>query len=250
MKNYFDKIFELRYSEMDKSGDTSPTTILTLLEETAADHCYSIDNSLYDLKEQNIGWVLLSGIIQMDRYPAYKEKIIVRTWLSSYSFIKGIRENIIYDEQYNILGRAKGVWVFFDIKKRRPVQIFDDIKKKWSFCTEESIKHNVSINIDVNESESYIKKYDVNQFDIDMYNHLNNIRYLQWVIDSIDEDIVDNYYLSSVEGRFVAEVKSGDTIMSLTKKDIDDNSFVHAIKNKDSKKVCATARTVWKKKIK
>ena len=70
MENHFDKIFELRYSEMEESGNTSPTTILTLLEETAADHCYCIDNSLYDLKEQDIGWVLLSGIIQMDRYPS------------------------------------------------------------------------------------------------------------------------------------------------------------------------------------
>jgi acyl-ACP thioesterase len=249
MGNYFEKTFELRYSEMDKSGDTSPTTILTLLEETAADHCYSIDNSLYHLKEKNIGWVLLSGIIQMDRYPAYKEKIIIRTWISSYSLIKGIRENIIYDEQENIIGRAKGLWVFFDIKRRRPVQIFDDIKEKWSYCNEESIKHNTAINIEVNESESYIKKYDVNRFDIDMYKHLNNIRYLQWVIDSIDEEIVDNCYLSSIEGRFVAEVKNGDTIMSLTKKDINDNSFFHAIINQDSKKVCATAKTVWKKKI-
>ena len=250
MENYFDKIFELRYSEMDKSGDASPTTILTLLEETAAEHCYSIGNSLYDLKEQDIGWVLLSGIIQMDRYPTYKEKIIVRTWMSSYSFIKGIRENIIYDEQDNIIGRAKGLWVFFDVKRRRPVQIFNEIKEKWSYCNEESIKHNISINIEANDSASYIKKYDVNRSDIDMYKHLNNIRYLQWVIDSIDEDIVDNCYLSSIEGRFVAEVKNGETIMSLTKKDINDNSFIHVIKIPDSNKVCATAKTLWKKKVK
>lgn len=248
MENYFDKKFELRYSEMDKTGDTAPTTILTLLEETAADHCYSINNSLYDLKEQDIGWVLLSGIMQMYRYPSYKEKIIIRTWMSSYSIIKGIRENIIYDEQDNIIGRAKGLWVFFDIKRRRPVQIFDDIKEKWSYCYEESIKHKISINIEVSESGSHIKKHDVNRYDIDMYNHLNNIRYLQWVIDSMDEDIVDNCFLSSIEGRFVAEVKEGDTILTLTKKDINDNSFVHAIKNKDSKKVCAIAKTVWEKK--
>lgn len=248
MENYFDKKFELRYSEMDKTGDTAPTTILTLLEETAADHCYSIDNSLYDLKEQDIGWVLLSGIMQMYRYPSYKEKIIIRTWMSTYSIIKGIRENIIYDEQDNIIGRAKGLWVFFDIKRRRPVQIFDDIKEKWSYCHEESIKHKISINIEVSESGSHIKKHDVNRYDIDMYNHLNNIRYLQWVIDSMDEDIVDNCFLSSIEGRFVAEVKEGDTILTLTKKDINDNSFVHAIKNKDSKKVCAIAKTVWEKK--
>ncbi|WP_369403701.1 acyl-ACP thioesterase domain-containing protein [Geofilum rubicundum] len=85
MPNYYENQFELRYFEMNKFGAASPTTILTLLEETAADHCYSINHSLYDLEKQNVGWVLLSGVIEMDRYPVYKEKITIRTWLSSYS---------------------------------------------------------------------------------------------------------------------------------------------------------------------
>ena len=102
MKKYFEKKFELRYFEMNNFGEASPTTILALLEETAADHCYSIDYSLYDLQKQNIGWVLLSGVIRMDRYPIYKEKIIIRTWLSTYSSIRGFRENLFFDENRNI----------------------------------------------------------------------------------------------------------------------------------------------------
>ena len=47
---------------MNEFGVASPTTFLTLLEKTAADHCYSINYSLYQLAEQNIGWVLFSGI--------------------------------------------------------------------------------------------------------------------------------------------------------------------------------------------
>ena len=39
MINYFEKQFELRYFEMNKFGEASSTAILTLLEETAADHC-------------------------------------------------------------------------------------------------------------------------------------------------------------------------------------------------------------------
>ena len=67
---------------------------------------------------QNLGWVLLSGMMEIDRYPEYNEKIIIRTWLSKYKSIRGTRENIIYDEHYNIIGKAKGLWLFFDIEKR------------------------------------------------------------------------------------------------------------------------------------
>ncbi|MCX6270359.1 MAG: thioesterase [Bacteroidetes bacterium] len=171
MENYFDKQFELRYFEMDNSGVASPTTILTLIEETAADHCHSINMSLYDLEKQHVGWVLLGGFMQMDRYPGYKEKLIIRTWLSTYSTVKGFRENIIYDEKGKIIGRAKGIWVFFDIKKRRPLQIFTDIREKWSYFNEESVNQDITKKIEAIDTAGYSKEFKVNRFDTDMYQH-------------------------------------------------------------------------------
>ncbi len=250
MENYFEKQFELRYFEMNKFGEASPTTILTLLEETAADHCYSINHSLYDLEKQNIGWVLLSGVMKMDSYPAYKEKITIRTWLSGYSMIKGIRENLIYNGQGNIIGRAKGLWVFFDIKRRRPVQIYDAIKVKWSYDSEECINHDITRRIEAIDSSKHIKDFKVNRFDVDSNQHLNNIRYLQWLMESVSEEIMDKFNLHFIDGRFIAEAQYGDTIISFTERDSGDNSFTHALKTQNTNKVCATAKTIWKERVK
>jgi acyl-ACP thioesterase len=250
IKNYYDKEFELRYFEMNEFGVASPTTMLTLLEETAADHCFSIDYSLYQLEEQNIGWVLISGFLQMERYPKYKEKITIRTWLSKYSAIKGFRENLIYDEQNNIIGRAKGLWIFFDIERRRPIEIFSDIKDRWSFRNEESTDCNVSQKIYAIDNSDYEKKFKVNRYDTDMIKHVNNIRYLQWVVESIPEEIADNYYLYSIDGRFLDEAHLGQTIVSMTKNDTNETmskSFLHTIKIEGTDKACATAKTIWRK---
>jgi medium-chain acyl-[acyl-carrier-protein] hydrolase len=235
---------------MNKFGEASSTTILTLLEETAADHCYSIHHSLYDLEKQNIGWILLSGFMEMDRYPGYKEKITIRTWLSSYSTIKGIRENIIYNEQGHIIGKAKGLWVFFDINRRRPLQISDDIKAKWSYSNEECINHDITKRIEAIDTSSHYKEFKINRFDVDTNQHVNNIRYLQWLVESISEEVIDNYYLHAIDGRFIAEAQLGDTIMSFTERDICDNSFVHTIKTAGNNKVCAIAKTIWMPRVK
>lgn len=246
-EHYFDKEFELRYFEMNTLGYATPTIMLALLEETAADHCYSINHSLFDLVKKNVGWVLVSGVFQMDRYPRYKEKITIRTWLSNYSTIKGYRENLIFDENQNIIGRAKGLWVFFDIENRKPIPIFNDIKEKWSYFNEESLTKNIKKKIDSIDCANHAKQFRVHKFDTDMNKHVNNIRYLQWVIESIPEDIVDNYFLYEIDGRFIAEAQYGDTVLSLTNKDLNENSFVHTIKIEGSDTVCATAKTVWKK---
>ncbi|WP_339658321.1 acyl-ACP thioesterase domain-containing protein [uncultured Polaribacter sp.] len=244
--NYFDKEFELRYFEMNKLGLATPTIILGLLEETAADHCYSINHGLFDLVKQNVGWVLFSGIFKMDRYPNYKEKITIRTWLSNYSSIKGYRENIIFDENQNIIGSAKGLWVFFDIEKRKPIPIFNEIKEKWSYFDKEAITANIKNKIAAIEFPDFTEKFRVHRFDTDMNKHVNNIRYLQWVIESIPEEIVNNHFLHIIDGRFIAEAKYGDTVLSLTEKLAIENSFSHTIKIEGSNKICATAKTFWK----
>ncbi len=248
MKNYFDKEFELRYFEMDAYGQASSTSMLTLLEEAAASHCHSINHSLYDLQKQNIGWVLLSGVMTIDRYPTYNEKIIIRTWLSEYSMVKGIRENIIYDEKMNIIGKSKGLWLFYDIKRRRPKQIFDSILEGWSFCSDKSIEHNIKNKILPLESSLPVNEFKVNRYDVDTNLHLNNIRYMQWLSESLSEEITENYYLHSIDGRFISEAQYGDTIMSFTERDIYKNSFIHTMKTQKDNKVCATAKTMWKKR--
>ncbi len=243
LTNYFDKDFEL-----NELGFASPITILTLLEETAVEHCYAINYNLYQLAEQNIGWILFSGIMQIDRYPNYKEKITIRTWLSKYLMTKGIRENIIYDAQDNIIGRAKGFWIFFDIEKRSPKPIFDGIKKGWSFCNQESVQYNLYKEFQVIETPDYRCSFKVHKYDADMYKHANNIKYLQWVIESIPNEIIENHYLYSIEGKFISEVRLGQTIESLVKQDTvksEDKIFLHTIKVDN--KVCATAHTVWRK---
>ena len=245
--NYFEKQFELRYFEMNNLGLATPTIILGLLEETAADHSYSIGHSLFDLLKKNVGWVLVSGVLQMDRYPNYKEKITIKTWLSSYSSIKGYRENIIYDENKNIIGRAKGLWVFFDIEKRRPIPILNEIKEKWAYFKEESISTDIKKKISVVDIADHTNQFRVNRYDTDMNRHVNNIRYLQWVIESIPLDISENYFLHKIDGRFISEAQFGDTVLSLTKKMATENSFAHTIKIEGSNKVCATAKTFWKK---
>mgnify|MGYP005839409437 CR=1 FL=1 len=241
----FEKEFNLRYFEMGQYGEASPATILTLLEEAAADHCLSIGHSLYDLLGKGIGWVLLSGRMVMERYPEYKEKITIRTWLSDLKTFRGTRENIILDEYGSIIGRAKGFWLFFDIKRRRPARIFEDILGNWTINPKESIEGNTR-KIEPLTSAQYKKEFVVHRYDMDSNEHVNNLRYLQWAMESIPDDIINNCYLHAIDGNFVGEAQYGHTIESLVEPVDSERTFVHTIRDIENNKVCSTARTVWR----
>ncbi|MCL2599559.1 MAG: thioesterase [Treponema sp.] len=248
MENYLDKKYELRYFEMDKYGALSPTTVLTLLEETAAEHCYDIGYSLYGLEKQNIGWVLISGTIDMLRYPRYKEKIAIRTWISKYTLVKGHRENIIFDDAGNVIGRAQGIWVFYDIEKKKPVPIFDDIKSKWG------VNQQVSQGVDMDAIKiidggvEHQIEYDVHKSDVDSNKHVNNIRYFHWLMESLPGDILDDYVLKRVNAKFYAEAKYGEKIRVNIESEKGRNAFLHTMRSSRDNRLLAAAHTVLEKR--
>lgn len=248
MKNYFDIEFNLWHFEMDRFGEATPTIMLALLEEAAAEHCQSIGFGLYDLLKKEIGWVLVSGALQMDRYPRYREKIKIRTWLSSYSTIRGFRESFIFDSEGNIIGRAKGLWIFFNIEERKPVPVFEEIKNSWSYLGETAITTRVPPKIKPVDVPDYYDEIIVRSSDVDIYQHANNIRYLQWLVDSIPDATIEHQHLKFIEGKFISEIKDGDTVVMLTKKGEQPDSFIHTIKIKDTGRICAVAGTRWGKR--
>ncbi len=249
MENYFEAGFQIRHFELNKFREASPEIMLALLEEAAAEHCHDINYGLHKLYQQNIGWVLVSGVLKIERYPRYKENIVIRTWLSEYTTVKGIRENIIYDSDGRIIARAKGLWVFFDIKRRRPVPIFEEIKNQWSFYKESSIDFNINKKIEAITTAPIVKDISLNVSDIDMYGHANNIVYLKWLMDSLPDDITEHFQLEEIYGRFVSEIKYGDSVIMLTEKNAADNLFSHTLKMKNTDRVCATGTTKWKERI-
>lgn len=222
----------------------SPITILTLLEETAAEHCLSIGHSLYDLEKQNIGWVLTSGIIEMIRYPKYKENISIMTWLSKFSLVRGIRENIILDENKNIIGKAKGRWVFYDIEKRKPVPIFDDIREKWGSQQEISVEDNLEL-LNQECDGSFKKEFNIYRSDVDNNKHLNNIRYFHFLLESLPEEITDSYFLKVINAKFFEEAKFGEKIQVYINDNIGGNNFLHTMKSSIDNKMLAKSHTQW-----
>ncbi|MPM43246.1 hypothetical protein SDC9_89919 [bioreactor metagenome] len=95
----------------------------------------------------------------------------------------------------------------------------------------------------------YHKEFHVNRFDIDTYQHVNNIRYLQWMTESIPDDIADHYFMQSLNGRFINEAQQNDVMISCTNPLDEPGHFEHSIRSGNEGHFCAAARTIWKKKV-
>lgn len=245
----FEKQFDLRYFEMNKWGEASPLTIATLLQETASDHCDAIGYGLFDLYAQNIGWLLLSAYMHVNRYPLFKEKITIRTWMSHHTSTRSYRENIIYDSNHNIIGKARGLWVFFDTKRKRPVKIFDKILQGWTPHSEQCVDYNIEDKLLHPAGIKCQKKFNIHHYDLDANNHVNNLRYLQWALETVPDYCFDTKQLSALDARFIREAYYGQTIESVTLAEEDSDCFHHRIQNATTGELCAAANTAWRERV-
>jgi acyl-ACP thioesterase len=246
MEPFFDQKYSLRYYDINNHGIASPVTMLTLLEEAAAEHCYNIGYDIFSLARQNIGWVYISLGFEMIRYPTYRENITIRTWISKNSLIKCFREYIILDGENNVIGKARCACVFYDIQKRKPVPIFDDIKNKWGQNEKIVYEDNNEI-FNSADDGLFNTEYNIFRADIDDYNHVNNIRYIIFLLESMPQNIIDKYFIKTLNARFHSEAKLGEKVQVYINDSLGNNNFLHTMKSNIDNKLLVKIHTQWEK---
>ena len=246
IENSFESSFTINFYDLSQYEEASPMTMLRLLQETAGDHHFPIDENVIDLYRKNIGWVLLSGVMQFERYPVYKEIITIKTWLSEYKTIRGIRENLVFDQNGEIIGRGRGLWLFFDINQRKPISIPEKFRLQWGENKQVSIEIDPLQKIQRIDDGEIMDVIKVKKFDIDANKHVNNLRYFQWLIEVVPDSVMKQNILHRIQSNFINEANYGDQLIIYTKIVKQNEEYMHTVFDLTTNKVCVTAKTIWK----
>jgi len=241
----FKKIFEISYYDTDKNKNLRPVSLLNLLGETSGEHSNSIIK-IDELENLNYAWMLNRWKVRIDRYPKAKEKITIETWTSGIDRFYANREFFVYDEGEELIGKASTLWIFVDINKKRPIRIPKDLQKGYKIVDEKAFDDFYDFKEKIHVKDFI--DFHVRRSDIDYNNHVNNTKYLDWMVEAVPEEIYNNYLLREFEIIYKKEIKYGSTIKSgINEINNEGKVFYHNIINKDSEENHAMAITLWEK---
>ncbi|MBE9467705.1 MAG: hypothetical protein IMY72_05200 [Bacteroidetes bacterium] len=240
----FVKEYEIRYKEVNDRQEATPVAILNFVEETAADHCAHIGRNVYDLQKNGIGWVLYAGCFHMDKYPRYREKIKIKTWISQFKSFRGYREYRVLSEDNKLLGGFRGLWLYFDLEKRKPIPIEDIYYEKWPMRNEKAIDYEIDPSKNLITNSDSNKSFAVQRYDIDSNNHVNNVRYMQWLMEAIPDEFYNKAKMQYIQGTFLKETFLDRHVLADCKI-ISPNELLHTVIEKEHGTLLATARTTW-----
>lgn len=216
--------------------------------ETSSYHSDSLGVGVKELRMKNYGWMLNRWRVKIYRYPVVKEKIVVETWTSSFDKFYATREFKIYDVNNNEIGKATTLWIFLDINKKRPIRIPKEFNQIYNIVDERLLHDFYDFSPDFPIEKTI--DFHVRKSDIDYNNHVNNVKYLNWILEPVPDSIESNCILSEFDILYKREVTYGKLIVSaIDKGDFtgDNVEFLHKIMDSHNDSVNTYARTKWKK---
>lgn len=225
--------FTVKSYHSDQNGKLSLQAFFQLLQECAWDNA-RLNNFGYEyLMKENAFWVLSRVLVQIDKYPEWKDEIEIKTWPKGTDGFFALRDFEIYLKG-EIIGRASSSWLILDTDTRRPRKLENFNFIHDNFIQEGAIDRKLEKIVFKGELNK-LERRKVYQSDLDVNQHVNNATYVRWIMDSYFSDS-NSGPVFEFEINFISELSQNDEFTIHNLDFNQENYFV--LKNLSDKEVC------------
>lgn len=243
----WEETYRVTFYEVDAKNRIFLPNLWKFLQETAWNHANHLGIGYTDLARNGHFWILSRLALDIHQYPAWGEKIRVKTWLVEHSRLFAYRDFSITDERGVVIGGAKSAWVVLDFKNRKPQRIEPFLRGLNPLPDQhgaETLLERLPPLIAPKEENPFAVRYG----DLDIHLHVNNSRYLEWILNSYSFEIHQRHEVSSLEIHFLAESNFGDQILVRTEQQKDSPpTFLHSVVRRNDGQELCRARMRWKR---
>ncbi|KAL4192226.1 hypothetical protein AMTRI_Chr06g192880 [Amborella trichopoda] len=261
--------FVIRSYEVGPDKTASMETLMNLLQmneqETALNHVMSSGlagdgfGATQEMSIRKLIWVVTRINIQVDRYSAWGDVVEIDTWVDA-SGKNGMRRDWIIRDYHTqqILTRATSTWVVMNRETRRlsklPEQVREEIRpyylERFAFSTDDTEKIN-KLNDDTakNIRSGLVPRWS----DMDMNQHVNNVKYIGWIFESVPMKVLEDYTLAGMTLEYRRECLLSHVLDSLTTMEEEPSipselESTHLLRMQADKAEIIRARAYWRSK--
>jgi acyl-ACP thioesterase len=154
------------------------------MEDVASEHAAILDLSIDRLLAQGIAWVLAKMQIEIVNNKPLTDTVTVHTWPVEVSKLQFRRDFEVYTASGELYARAITQWVIVNMTSRRVEKIPDFVAALHPHNPKYSMPES-KWRIEAQLEAPHLADLFVTPADIDINKHVNNVRYVDWVMDSV-----------------------------------------------------------------
>jgi acyl-ACP thioesterase len=167
--------------------------------------------------------------VEITELPKWKDIVTVKTWINTLENSRSVRALELYVNGNKMVG-CETFWAVFNTKIRRPEALALPFEHFELYPEQKATQIPFSkINVN-NETEMVVEK-TVALSDLDIVNHVNNVKYLEWCLDFVDVKLILNQKIESFEMNFMKELSLKDKV--ILHKNVNNKSTIFSITKED-----------------
>jgi acyl-ACP thioesterase len=231
---------------MDPTGNALLTSICNFLQEGASMHAEKAGFGFEQMYRRNQFWVLTRLKVVIESYPRWMDELTLKTWSRGKNGIFYLRDFFIENSKQKPIIKATSSWAALSMKTRKPevVAHLEDglITHSGEVALEERLEKLPEL-----QSPMLLRTRLIEYTDIDIVFHVNNVKYIEMMVNSYPKEKLINNQIHSIEVNYLGEALYND-IVAIYKGDTESDSateMVSIVRKADNKEVCR-ARIMWK----
>ena len=231
MSIYSDK-FKLKYYDIGKSNSLTLSSLIKFFGDMAGAHSSVCGYGLNDIPRTHISWILLDWKVKMFSHPKYNEELTINTWPRVIQKFYSYRDFEVFDSKNNLVAIASSKWIMINTETKKIEKITDTVVNAYGI-EEKSVfekpldeKPKIPNNLKLNFT------YTIQRRDIDTNDHVNNVNYIDYALETLPEDVYNANEFDNVEIHYKKEIKYGETVNCYYS--FENDKHIVTIKNKDN----------------
>ncbi len=212
MTNTFD--FYIYPREADASKHLSIQNVGAFILDAAGMAAKSRGFGMDYMHEHGLAWVTSRIAIEMTEFPREYETISIETWVEDCSSVFSTRNFLIYNTQKEVIGQASTLWSMINFETRKMVDLLKSTSLAENVITtkKELFTINKPKKVDYKPEGEPAHIHQVVASDIDMNQHVNSMKYLQWALDTMSLEDIMTKKIKRLDINFLREALYGQKI--------------------------------------
>ncbi|MDR2103237.1 MAG: acyl-ACP thioesterase, partial [Treponema sp.] len=190
MMNIWQETLTVDFGAVDRSDRLTLAATFDFFQEAAISHAENLGCGRDAMARNGQAWVLSRISVFLERRPKQGETITVRSWPRGWERLFAVRDYDIRDASDIPIVRGRSNWIILDIVKRRPLRpqmLMDKLPLN------EGLDALPGGGGALEARDGLIKAGErrAAYSDIDYNGHVNNTRYIQWIQDITEPEILE-----------------------------------------------------------
>lgn len=205
---YYSETYSIRTSEVQPDGTVSLPALAGLMQEIAGNHAMQLHFDITDLHRQGLTWVLHRLHIKLHSLPKWRQSIHIETWPAAGDGLRAFRDFRITSQTGEVMAEALSYWMMLDLTSRRPVRMPKEVLQLAPNDVEHVIEPD-NARIKLQSAPEKLFEIHVLPSDLDMNAHVNNVRYIQWITDTLE---LKGIKPKELDIHFLSELRIGESL--------------------------------------